>query len=287
MVYTDSKGKTHRAFVKDKGEVILSAGAIGSPQLLLLSGVGPDSYLSSLKIPVVHPNPYVGRFVADNPRNGITVVVPFSLEASISQVVGITSDSNYIESASYSLPFSFPSPFSLFSNSTSPLNFSIANIIEKFSPTLSSGSLRLVSSAEVKVHPTVRFNYFADPVDLARCVRGMRKIGDMLKTESMDRFKFEEDFRYIGPSLPKNYESDDASMETFCRSTVTSFWHYHGGCVVGKVVDGDFRVIGTNSLRVVDGSVFNSSPGTNPQSSLMMIGRQVLFLCTRYVDFND
>lgn len=60
VVYSDSKGKTHRAFVKDNGEVILSVGAIGSPQLLLLSGVGPASYLSSLKIPVVHPNPYVG-----------------------------------------------------------------------------------------------------------------------------------------------------------------------------------------------------------------------------------
>ena len=79
--------------------------------------------------------------------------------------------------------------------------------------------------------------------------------------------------QYLGPSLPKNYEYDDASMETFCRNTVTTFWHFHGGCVVGKVVDGDFRVIGTNSLRVVDGSTFNTSPGTNPQATIMMIGR--------------
>ena len=81
VIYTDSKGKIHRAFVRDKGEVILSAGAIGSPQLLLLSGIGPNSYLSSLRIPVVHQNLDVGNFMADNPRNNIFIVVPFALDA--------------------------------------------------------------------------------------------------------------------------------------------------------------------------------------------------------------
>ncbi|XP_060672357.1 (R)-mandelonitrile lyase 1-like [Ziziphus jujuba] len=74
VIYKDSKGRTHRAFVKDKGEVILSAGAIGSPQLLLLSGVGPVAHLSSLHIPVVYSNPDVGNFIADNPRNNINIV---------------------------------------------------------------------------------------------------------------------------------------------------------------------------------------------------------------------
>ena len=67
-------------------------------------------------------------------------------------------------------------------------------------------------------------------------------------------------------------------MEAFCRSLVTTYRHYHGGCVVGKVVDGDFRVMGINSLRVVDGSTFNMSSGTNPQSTLIMLGRKVNFL---------
>ncbi|KAH7544613.1 hypothetical protein FEM48_Zijuj01G0004300 [Ziziphus jujuba var. spinosa] len=256
VIYKDSKGRTHRAFVKDKGEVILSAGAIGSPQLLLLSGVGPVPHLSSLHIPVVYSNPDVGNFITDNPR-----------------------DFNVIEGFSYNSPFSFPQPFGLFPNSTSPLQLSVATIIHKISGPESPGSLRLLSSAEVKVSPAVRFNYFSEPVDLARCVRGMRKVGDMLKTDSFEELKFEklegaEGFTFLGPSLPKN-QSDDASMETFCRSTVTTYWHYHGGCLLGKVVDGDYRVKGTNSLRVVDGSTFKSSPGTNPQATLMMIGRYI------------
>ncbi|KAH7545214.1 hypothetical protein FEM48_Zijuj01G0070000 [Ziziphus jujuba var. spinosa] len=277
VVYSDSKGRTHEALIRDEGEVILSAGAIGSPQLLLLSGIGPLPHLSSHKVPVVSQNPDVGNFMADNPRNSITIVVPFALDPSIVQVVGITNDFNYIESGSSVTSFSFPQPFSFYPNGTTPLELSVATIVEKFSGPLSSGSLQLVSSADVKVSPTIQFNYFGDPKDLSLCVRGMRLVGDMLKTDAMEGLKFEdlegaEGFKFLGPSLPRNL-SDDASMEAFCRSTVTTFWHYHGGCLVGKVVDGYLRVVGTNSLRVVDGSIFNTSPGTNPQATLMMIGR--------------
>ncbi|XP_048323412.1 (R)-mandelonitrile lyase 2-like [Ziziphus jujuba] len=279
VIYTDSKGKTHRALIREKGEVILSAGAIGSPQLLLLSGIGPVHHLSSLHIPIVHSNPDVGNFMADNPRNNINIVAPYALDPSVVQVVGITSEFNIIEAISYPLPFSFPQPFGLFPKSTSPLQLTVATIVEKFTGPQSTGSLRLLSSAKVKVSPAVRFNYFSETVDLARCVKGMRKVGDLLETVSLEELKFEdlegaEGFKFLGPSLPKN-QSDDASMGTFCRSTVTTFWHYHGGCLVGKVVDGDYRVKGTNSLRVVDGSTFNASPGTNPQATLMMIGRYI------------
>ena len=154
---------------------------------------------------------------------------------------------------------------------------SIATIVEKTTGPLSHGSLRLSSPNEAKAAPLVRFNYFSDPADLSRCVKGMRKMGDMMNTNSMDRFKYtgfngERGFMFLGPALPSNW-SDDSSVEDYCRSTVTTFWHYHGGCLVGKVVDGDFRVMGINSLRVVDGSTFTISPGTNPQATLMMLGR--------------
>lgn len=56
------------------GEVILAAGAIGSPQLLLLSGIGPRPYLSSWGIPLTLHLPYVGQFLYHNPRNGIILL---------------------------------------------------------------------------------------------------------------------------------------------------------------------------------------------------------------------
>ncbi|XP_024025718.1 (R)-mandelonitrile lyase 1 [Morus notabilis] len=267
VIYTDSNEKSHRVFVRRKGEVILSAGAIGSPQLLLLSGVGPHSYLSSLHIPIVQSQPNVGKFMFDNPRNAVTLKFPFPVEISPVQTVGITNN-YYIQGVSS------------LQNSSSPANWSVGTIAEKVPGPLSRGSLRLNSSTDVKVSPRVRFNYFANPVDLSKCVSGMRKIGEMLNTKTMDQFKFEDSngsrrFSFSGASLPSNYKSNDSSVEAFCRSTVGTIHHYHGGCLVGKVVNGNFRVKGIDSLRVVDGSTFTTTPGTNPQATVMMLGRYV------------
>lgn len=87
VLYRDQKGRYHHAMLRDHhGEVILAAGAIGSPQLLLLSGIGPRPYLSSWGIPVAHHLPYVGHFLYDNPRNGITILPSLPLEHSLIQV---------------------------------------------------------------------------------------------------------------------------------------------------------------------------------------------------------
>ncbi|XP_062078571.1 (R)-mandelonitrile lyase 1-like [Humulus lupulus] len=279
VIYSDSNGKSHTVLLRHKGEVILSAGAIGSPQLLLLSGIGPHSYLSSLHIPVVHSQPNVGDSITDNPRNNVNLVIPSPTEPSPVQVVGITNH-YFIETISANLPSSLtPSPFSLYPKSSTTHHLSMAIIGEKLRQPLSSGSLWLASSTDVRVAPHVRFNYFAHPKDLSHCVTGMRKIGEVLKAKSLERFKMvdsegERRFMYFGPSLPTN-QSDESAMEEFCRSTVTTIWHYHGGSAVGKVVNGDFQVMGVSSLRVVDGSTFRLSPGTNPQATLMMLGRYV------------
>ncbi|KAI4355882.1 hypothetical protein L6164_004611 [Bauhinia variegata] len=108
VVYRGQKGRYHHAIVHEHGEVMLAAGAIGSPQLLQLSGIGPGPYLSSWGIPVAHHLPSVGRFLFDNPRNGITIVPSIPLEQSLIQVVGITDCGAYIEAASNVIPFASP-----------------------------------------------------------------------------------------------------------------------------------------------------------------------------------
>nr|BAD94653.1 hypothetical protein [Arabidopsis thaliana] len=62
-------------------------------------------------------------------------------------------------------------------------------------------------------------------------------------------------------------------MAQFCKDTVVTIWHYHGGCLVGKVVSPNRKVLGVDRLRVIDGSTFDESPGTNPQATMMMMGR--------------
>ncbi|KAJ8900046.1 hypothetical protein K2173_024161 [Erythroxylum novogranatense] len=276
VVYRDQTGHYHHAMVRENGEVILSAGAIGSPQLLLLSGIGPRPYLSSWGIPVAHQLPYVGQYLYDNPRNGISIVPPIPLEHSLIQVVGITEVGAYLEAASYVVPFVSP-PRSVFIRTpSSPLYLTVATIMEKIVGPLSAGSLRLAST-DVRVNPIVRFNYLSNPVDVERCVNGTRKIGNVLNTRAMKDFMFREwfgapNFRFVGPALP-THQSNFLRMAQFCRQTVSTIWHYHGGCVIGKVVDSEFHVIGIGALRVADGSVFSVSPGTNPQATLMMLGR--------------
>lgn len=275
VVYRDRAGKHHRATVRDGGEVILSAGAIGTPQLLLLSGVGPRSYLSSLGIPVTSHSPNVGRYLYDNPRNGVSLVSPTSLDASLIQVVGITDAGAYFEAASNVLPFFPPSSLGLLRDPASPIHLTVVTLMEKVVGPGSHGWLRL-ATIDARDNPIVRFNYFLDPADLAHCVGGVRKLGEVLRSRAMAGFRFPRDggweFRYVGSALPDE-GADNGTVAEYCRRTVTTIWHYHGGCVLGKVVGGDLRVLGVAGLRVVDGSVFPVSPGTNPQATVMMLGR--------------
>ncbi|KAL8154229.1 hypothetical protein V2J09_011989 [Rumex salicifolius] len=102
VLFRDAKGVVHRAFLRKGGsnEVILSAGAIGSPQLLMLSGVGPAEELRVHGIDVILNQPLVGQGMADNPMNALFVPSPNPVETSLIQVVGITNFDSYIEAAS-------------------------------------------------------------------------------------------------------------------------------------------------------------------------------------------
>ncbi|KAL2926804.1 Protein HOTHEAD [Bienertia sinuspersici] len=68
-------------------------------------------------------------------------------------------------------------------------------------------------------------------------------------------------------------DTEFTTLEQFCKDTVMTIWHYHGGCQVGRVVDKNYMVYNVSGLRVVDGSTFYASPGTNPQATVMMLGR--------------
>ncbi|EPS61959.1 hypothetical protein M569_12833, partial [Genlisea aurea] len=266
VVFRDRMRRFHHALLRNKGEVLLCAGSIGSPQLLLLSGIGSRSYLASWGIPVAHHLPYVGRFLYDNPRNGITIIPPVPIEHSLIQVVGITNSGAYLEGASNVVPFSVPSTVFI----------TVATLMQKIIGPYSYGSLRLAST-DVRENPLVTFNYFRHPRDLERCINGTRLMIAVLNTNAMRDMKFrllsgDTSFRFIGHGLPPEGASD-AAVGEFCRRTVSSIWHYHGGCLVDKVVDSDLKVMGIDRLRVVDGSTFTVSPGTNPQATLLMLGR--------------
>ncbi|KAL9265664.1 HOTHEAD-like protein [Drosera capensis] len=313
VIFSDALGIKHKAFLRAgvKNEIILSAGAIGSPQLLMLSGIGPASELQFQGIDVVLDQPFVGQGMADNPMNALFVPSPSPVETSLIQVVGITQFKTYIEAASGSnfataLALNLPEAHEIFSPQTnqsyhvpndqklpidisnayafinSLINGTIAGglILEKITGPHSKGYLRLKSS-DPQDNPSVTFNYFQEPEDLLRCIKGMETIIKVIDSKPFSRFRYPgmtvQDLISMMVNLPLNLRqrhlSDTISLEQFCKDTVMTIWHYHGGCHVGKVVDKEYQVMGVSRLRVIDGSTFYESPGTNPQATVMMLGR--------------
>lgn len=100
--FTDENGRHHQAFLNSNkdSEIIVSAGAIGTPQLLLLSGIGPKNDLKNHNIPVVLHNKYVGKGMADNPMNSIFIPTRSPPRQSLIETVGITEEGVFIEASS-------------------------------------------------------------------------------------------------------------------------------------------------------------------------------------------
>ncbi|KAG5600504.1 hypothetical protein H5410_031874 [Solanum commersonii] len=259
--FQDSKGNSHLAYLKEgpMNEVLLSAGALGSPQMLMLSGIGPAEQLKAHGISVLLDQPMVGMGMSDNPMNAVIIPSPKPVEVSLIQV---------------SLDPSVINPRFL----NSPIQAGV--ILEKLAGPFSTGFLQL-SSKDPNDNPLVTFNYFKDPRDLQRCVQGMRTIAEVIESTSLFDFKYPfttaqalfDTMLTFPLNLRPRHLSASVSLEQFCIDTVVTIWHYHGGCQVGKVVDRDYKVLGVDGLRVIDGSTFIDSPGTNPQATVMMLGR--------------
>ncbi|KAF5478345.1 hypothetical protein F2P56_004910 [Juglans regia] len=309
VVFTDATGAKHRAYLK-KGsnkEIIVSAGALGSPQLLMLSGVGPAEQLKAHNITVVLEQPMVGQGMADNSMNAIYVPSPAPVEVSLIEVVGITEFGSYIEAASGSnFAGGSSRDFGMFSPKIGQLStvppkertpeaiakavelmdslnqtaFMGGFLLEKIIGPVSTGHLEL-RTLNVNDNPSVTFNYFKDPIDLQRCVQGISTIERVIESKAFSKFRYDNlslpDLLNMTENSPVNllpkHQNASRSLEQFCKDTVMTIWHYHGGCQLGRVVDHDYKVLGVDALRVIDGSTFNYSPGTNPQATVMMLGR--------------
>ncbi|KAK1416887.1 hypothetical protein QVD17_26006 [Tagetes erecta] len=311
VLFKDENGAQHVAYIskRRRSEIIVTCGAIGSPQLLLLSGIGPRADLEKLNISVVHDNKFVGKHMSDNPLNSIFVPFSTSVKQSLIETVGITKKGVYIEASS---GFS-QSPDSIHCHhgvasaeigqlSTIPPKertleaieafkrnkkdlpheaFHGGFILEKIARPKSKGQL-VLNNTNADDNPIVTFNYFSHPRDLRQCVKGIRIVKKLVRSKPFLNFtKCDKQTvnMLLNMSVTANinmiprHANDTKSLKQFCKDTVISIWHYHGGCHVGRVVNTDYEVMGVHRLRVIDGSTFLESPGTNPQATVLMLGR--------------
>ena len=263
-------------------EVILSAGAYQSPQILLLSGIGPAADLALAGIPPILDLP-VGRGLHDHPSTWITYTTdePSLLRAETAENLGLLTTegrgpltSNFAESGGFlrsddgldapdvqlhMIPLLFPEAG--------------AGDITVDGWALSVCVLRPRSTGFVKLRsrvptakPRVLHNYLVDPHDRATMVRGLRAA---LRIAGQPALRAVTTGAHGAPA-----SDDDASLEAHIERNTTTIYHPVGTCAMGSVVDDELRVLGIEGLRVVDASVMPTPVRGNTNAPTIMIAER-------------
>lgn len=216
----------------------------------MLSGIGPSNHLENFNISVVSNLKSVGDKMQDNPAISLLVdSKPKSRVPDTPQVTGIAEDYKVILE-SIIVPVS--------------KNLTRVSIAGKLAFPASTGKLEL-KNKDPRENPLVQFNYLSRDEDMEFCV----KIHQLVEEVSMSMAVSV----YLGNERNRLEKLGKEESKEYCKKNVSTFYHYHGGCIIGEVVDKDYNVNGVKGLRVMDGSTLVESPGTNPMGTLMMLGR--------------
>jgi choline dehydrogenase len=268
--------------------VILSGGAINSPQLLMLSGIGPADHLRSLGIETVADRPGVGANLQDHPIVGMRWLAPDSdslkdaeTPLSVARYVlgrrGMLS-SNVAEAGLFAQVGPGTTPDIQFH--VAPVLFSVHGFepprAHGFSlgPTLvrpeSRGAIRL-RSADPAEHPAIDPNYFAEPADVDRLVDALQLAREIVAQPAYNGIRGDETGDGAGVTSREG-------LAEHVRRTAETLYHPIGTCRMGpdedSVVDLDLRVRGVDGLRVVDASVMPEIPNGNTHAPTVMIAER-------------
>jgi choline dehydrogenase len=257
----------HRIEIAD--EVVLTAGAIGSAQLLMLSGIGPASHLSELGIDVVVDSPGVGRELHDHPMCWITYAAADQLP-STNGVPHILLRSDPASDPDLQIGFA-PVPFEKRWAIRPEPGFSVT--FSLMSP-MSRGSVRLSGT---RLHDPLLIDpaYFTDPRDIELMVIAMRRAREIAQTRALAEWR--------GPALEPEIDwTDDNSCRAYIRRTAGPYFHPVGTCRVGTddlaVVDPQLRVRGVSGLRVADASVMPKIVSANTHATVLAVAERAATL---------
>jgi choline dehydrogenase len=282
--------------VRADSEVLLAAGALQSPQVLQLSGIGPSELLRNQGIAVQVDAPEVGENLQDHYQARVIVKLrhrmslndqvrnPFSLAkmgaqwllqqrgpltVGAGQVGGMVC-SEYAEGGRPDLllnvmPLSVDKPgdplhaFSGFSASATQCR------------PLSRGTVQIRSADPLQL-PRIVSNYLTNPHDAKVLVSGLNLLRGIYRQPSFRDLVTADEY------LPGNAVADDAQLEAFARQKGGTVFHASGTCRMGRdplsVVDSELRVRGVERLRVIDASVMPAMVSTNTNAAAIMIGEK-------------
>ena len=264
-------------FVVEGEEIILSAGAIGSPQALMLSGVGPASHLRSLGIPVVHDLPGVGQNLRDHPTVWVTwrTKEGFPLDGMAPRMqvtLRYTADGSPLRNDMKISMQSFATErVNRGGDRMAPMGIRMTAGIQ-----LAAGSGELsLTSTDPTVQPFLDYRYLEDPVDRQRLRDSVRLCVSLGEDKEFENIIQER----IDPN-DEAMASDEALDEWIMREVTTS-QHISCTCKMGPasdpmaVVDQFGRVHGIQGLRVVDASIMPDCIRANTNVTTMMIGERI------------
>ena len=284
-----------RITVRARQEVLLAAGALQSPQLLLLSGIGAPEALAEHGIAVQHALPGVGQHLHDHPDVVQVVHAPRATQSfgispgGVWRLLQAIPQWRNNRSGMLTTNFAEAGGF-IRSQASEPvpdlqLHFVVGKLVNHGRTTAfghgyschvcllqprSRGSVQLASSDPLAA-PRIDPAFLADDDDMTRMVRGFKLMRTLLNQPALARWGGFESSRSAGAT-------SDAQIETFIRNHADTIYHPVGSCRMGPgekdVVDTHFRVQGLDCLRVVDASVMPRISSGNTNAPTIMLAER-------------
>ena len=281
-------------------EVILCGGTVNSPQLLMLSGIGPADHLAGLGIPVVHDAPEVGRNLQNHPAYSLRYACsqPVTAYKYLNPGTAIPMGLRYALTGGGSLAESYVATGGYMRSDPSlavsdtivvmvpalvtrrpEIGFRVRDLFpERHGFTVLVGSGRplsrghiLLRNADPTTHPLIYPEYFSEPEDLHALARSVQRMRGMMRASATcDLIEAE-----LAPGAIAN---DQASIEADIRDRAATYFHPSGTCRMGAestaVVDPQLRVNGIECLRVVDASIMPAALNACTHAPTIMIGEK-------------
>lgn len=285
---------------RSRREIVLSAGGVGSPHILKLSGVGPAAELQRHGIAVVHDARGVGANLQDHLDLPIQYMCkqPVSLRRSTEwprkAFVGINwflfksgvAASNQFEVTAYvrsragipkpNLKFEF-FPLSISHSNFKPYPQEAFQIHCTVETSYARGSLRL-RSADPADRPILQFNYLSDDRDMQTFREGIALVRELVASRPFDAFRGAE-------IEPGEALKSKQALDEWIRLRATTAFHISGTCAMGRsgdpnaVVSPELKVHGIEGLRVADASIMPIVVTSNLNATAMMIGERAADFC--------
>ncbi|MPT39522.1 MAG: choline dehydrogenase [Achromobacter sp.] len=284
----------HQVSARANAEVIVSAGAVQSPQVLELSGIGQPDLLASLGIPVCHALPGVGENYIDHyatrmnwrVKNTVTLnemargwrLAMAALQYGATRKGILTLGTGLVNAFVKTEPQLPEADCQYFFVHASYANAAERILDRKPGMTLGVSQLRPESMGSIHIkstdpncQPSIRPNFLSAVSDQECLVRGMRLAREIVGNAAMQHYIDHE----LSPGL--NTSNDEEWLD-FARENGQSIYHPIGTCRMGQddraVVDPRLRVLGLQSLRVVDASVMPAMISGNIQAAVMMVAER-------------